>query len=331
MSSRRTAGALAAEAKLAEREVRSYEAEYCGSLLHWDCHHGSRKVLTPRGEWRTPVLFGVLDDYSRIVCHLQWYWSESAANIAHGLSQAFMKRGLARAAMSDNGAAMTSMEITEGLLRLGVLHETTLPYSPYMNGKLEHLWVVVEARLMAMLEGVADLTLARLNEATLAWVEPDYNRKRHSEIGEAPLDRFLRGPSVMRPCPDSAALKHAFTKTEQRTQRKSDGTITIDARRFEVPNQYRHLSRLEVRYAAWDLTEVHLVDERLGIVLCRLFPQDKARNANGLRRSLDKVSAEPLAAAPASGVAPLLARLIERQTATGLPPAYLVKDEGTDQ
>jgi putative transposase len=63
---------------------------------------------------------------------------------------------------------------------------------------------------------------------------------------------------------------------------------------------------------------------------CRLFPQDKARNANGLRRSLNKASAEPVATAPSSGVAPLLARLIERQTATGLPPVYLPKDEGDD-
>ena len=96
VTSRRTAGALVAEAKLAQREVRGYEAEYCGSLLHWDCHFASRKVLTRRGEWQTPVLFGVLDDHSRLVCHLQWYWAESAANIAHGLSQAFMKRGLPR-------------------------------------------------------------------------------------------------------------------------------------------------------------------------------------------------------------------------------------------
>jgi putative transposase len=340
-TARRTAGALAAEAKLAEREIRGYEAEHVGSLLHWDCHFGARKVLTRRGEWQTPVLFGVLDDHSRLVCHLQWYLAESAANIAHGLSQAFMKRGLPRAAMSDNGTAMTATEIADGLLGLGVLHETTLPYSPYMNGKLEHLWAVVEARLMAMLEGVVDLTLAMLNEATQAWVEPDYNRKLHSEIGEAPLQRFLRGPSVMRSCPDSAVLKLAFTRTEQRTQRKSDGTITIDGRRFEVPNQYRHLSRLEVRYAAWDLTQVRLVDERLGTVLCRLYPQDKARNASGLRRSLETVSAEPVAVAPAvslqptglsrGGMAPLLARLIDRQTATGLPPAYLVKDEGTEE
>jgi len=186
---------------------------------------------------------------------------------------------------------------------------------------------------MAMLEGVADLTMAMLNEATQAWVDPDYNRKRHSELDEAPLERLLKGPSVIRPCPDSAALRIAFTRCEQRTQRKSDGTITIDGRRFEVPNQYRHLARLDVRYAAWDLTEVHLVDERLGHVLCRLFPQDKARNASGLRRSLDPASAaasEP-SLPPATGMAPLLAELIESQRASGLPPAYLVKDEGSKQ
>jgi putative transposase len=189
--------------------------------------------------------------------------------------------------MSDNGTAMTAVEISEGLARLGILHEKTLPYSPYFNGKVETFWAIVEGRLMAMLEGVADLTLAMLNEATQAWVEPDYNRKPHSELDQAPLERLLKDPSVMRPGPDSAALKIAFTRTEQRTQRKSDGTITIDGRRFEVPNQYRHLARLDVRYTAWDLTEVHLVDERLGHVLCRLYPQDKARNASGLRRSLD--------------------------------------------
>jgi transposase InsO family protein len=57
--------------------------------------------------------------------------------------------------MSDNGTAMTAVEITEGLARLGILHEKTLPYSPYFNGKIETFWAIVEGRLMAMLEGVA--------------------------------------------------------------------------------------------------------------------------------------------------------------------------------
>ncbi|HEY5168800.1 MAG TPA: DDE-type integrase/transposase/recombinase [Thermoleophilia bacterium] len=334
LTTRQTAGALAAAARLDAREVRSFEAEYTNSLWHWDCHVGSRKVLTPRGAWQTPVLFGVLDDHSRLACHLQWYLVEAAENIAHGLSQALQKRGRPRAAMSDNGAAMTATEITEGLARLGILHQTTLPYSPYCNGKQETFWGQIEGRLMAMLEGVDDLTLAKLNEATQAWVEYDYNRQHHAEIDDTPLARFLAGPNVTRPCPDAATLRLAFTRAERRTLRKSDGTVTVEGRRFEVPNQYRHLSVLEVRYAAWDLTEVHLADLHTGSVLCRLFPQDKARNASGLRRTLQPVATGSVAAAPASppprGMAPLLERLIDRQAATGLPPAYLPKDEGED-
>ena len=330
ITSRRTEGAERAEARLVVREVRSYEAEYVNGLWHWDCHFGSRKVLTPRGEWRTPVLFGVLDDRSRLACHLQWYLAENAENVAHGLSQAFQKRGLPRSALSDNGAAMTAAEIGEGLARLGILHQTTLPYSPYQNAKQEVFWGPVEGRLLAMLEHVADLTLATLNEATQAWVELEYNRKPHSEIGEAPIARFLKGPEVTRPSPDSAALRLAFTRTEHRTQRKSDGTVVIEGRRFELPNRYRHLTQIEVRFASWDLTTVHLVDERGGKVLCRLFPQDKTRNASGLRRPLDQVSATPVTAKPSTGVAPLLAKLIDQQAATGLPPPYLPKDEGDD-
>jgi putative transposase len=330
LTARLTAGALLAETRLAEREVRSYEAEYVNSLWHWDFHHGSRRVLTPRGEWHTPLLLGILDDRSRLACHLQWYLAETAENVAHGLSQAIQKRGLPRAAMSDNGAAMTAAEITEGLARLGILHQTTLPYSPYQNAKQEAFWGPVEGRLMAMLEDVPDLTLAMLNEATQAWVEYEYNRKIHSEIGQAPIARFLAGPEVTRPSPDSATLKLAFTRTERRTLRKSDGTITIEGRRFEVPNRYRHLTRLELRFAGWDLALVHLVDEHTGTVLCRLFPQDKARNASALRRSLEPITAEPIAVKPAGGMAPLLVSLIERRAATGLPPAYLPKDEGED-
>ena len=335
VTSRRTEGAERAEAKLAEREIRSYEAEYVGGLWHWDCHVGSRKVLTARGEWVTPILFGVIDDRSRLACHLQWYLGETAENIAHGLSQAFQKRGLPRSALSDNGSAMTAAEITQGLARLGVLHLTTLPYSPYQNAKQESFWGPVEGRLMAMFQGVPDLTLAKLNEATQAWSEFDYNRKLHSEIREAPITRFLAGPEVTRPCPDSNTLRLAFTRTDHRTQRKSDGTVVIEGRRFEIPNRYRHLTQLEVRYASWDLGLVHLVDEQTGTVLARLYPQDKTRNANGLRRSLDPLAngaAQPLPTdvEPQTGLPPLLARMLGQQAATGLPPPYLPKDEAND-
>ena len=109
-------------------------------LWHWDGHGGSRPVLTARGQWITPVLIGVIDDCSRLVCHLQWYHTEDAECVAHALAQAIQKRGLPRAGLSDNGAAMLAAEISEGLARLGIIHETTLAYSPYQYVAAAHMF-----------------------------------------------------------------------------------------------------------------------------------------------------------------------------------------------
>ena len=135
-----TDGALHARDRFAALEVRSYELEHVAALWHLDFHHGSRKVLTRDGAWVKPFLLGILDDRSRLICHLQWYLDETAQSLVHGLSQAFMKRGLPRALMTDNGAAMLAEETVAGLQRLGVLHQTTLPYSPYQYVAHKNMW-----------------------------------------------------------------------------------------------------------------------------------------------------------------------------------------------
>lgn len=320
-------GAARAEARFERREVRSYEAAYVHGLWHLDFHHGSRPVLLPDGTRVTPILLGVLDDRSRLCCHTQWYLAETADTLVHGLGQAFQKRGLPRAALMDNGAPMLAAETRAGLLRLGVHQDTTLPYSPYQNAKQEVFWAHAEGRLMAMLEGVVELTLPLLNEATQAWVEMEYHHAVHSETGQTPLRRFLAGPDVGRPGPSSAALRDAFRRDVPRTQRRSDGTVSLEGRRFEIPDRYRHLVRVTVRYASWDLGHVTLVDERTGVTLGPLFPLDRTKNADGRRRrrdpvALDAARAEP----PPSGMAPLLRQLMAQYAATGLPPAYLPKE-----
>ncbi len=322
---RRTAGTEAAEARFEQREVRSYESEYVNALWHLDFHHGSVPVLTAPGEWVYPLLLAVIDDHSRLCCHLQWYLGETAEQLVHGLSQALMKRGLPRALMSDNGSAMVARETTQGLARLGIVHERTLPYSPYQNGKQESFWGPVEGRLLAMLDGVQDLTLGALNEATLAWTEMEYNRQKQSEIGCSPLSRFIGGKDVGRRCPGSEILRQAFTDECSRKQRQSDGTISVEGIRFEVPSRCRHLRGLTIRYAHWDLSHVYQSDARSGAVLARLYPQDKHKNADGHRRVREPVSGcgETGPLAPSGEMAPLLRKLIAEYAATGLPPAYL--------
>lgn len=123
-------GVQRAEERFESREVRSCEVEQPNALWHLDFHSCSRPVLTAGGEYLTPRLLGILDDHSRLCCHLQRYLSETAENLVHGLCQAFAKRGLPRGLMTDNGSAMTAGETEAGLLGSSVIHEATLPYSP---------------------------------------------------------------------------------------------------------------------------------------------------------------------------------------------------------
>ena len=58
-------------------------------------------------------------------------------------------------------------------------------------------------------------------------------------------------------------------------------------------------------------------------------PLDKAANADALRRRVDptELDTSPL---PATGIAPLLKKMIADYAATGLPPAYLPTAEKDD-
>jgi putative transposase len=326
-------GEARAEARRQAREVRSYQATHIGALWHLDFHHGSLKVLTPGGQWLRPIALGILDDHSRLCCHVQWYLSETAEDLVHGLSQAIQKRGLPRALLTDNGSAMVAEEVTEGLLRLGIVAERTLPYSPYQNGKQEAFWGTLEGRLMKMLDGVANLTLELLNEATQAWVEIEYNRAVHRETGSSPVDRFAKAPDVFRSSPSSESLRNAFRLETTRSQRQSDGTISLEGVRFEIPARYRHFREVTVRYARWDLGRIDLVDGRSGTVLAPIYPLDKTANADGRRAAIEPTGIDvPFPERRAgSELPPLLKSILQEYSATGMPPAYLPKTSQKDK
>lgn len=309
----------------APREVRSFEADHTNALWHLDFHEASRRVLTARGEWAKAYCLCIIDDRSRLVCHIQWYLDQTTEHLVHGFSQALMRRVLPRAVMTDNGSAMMAEEFTNGLHELGILHQPTLPYTPWANGKQERLWGILEGRLMAMLEGVGQHTLGLLNRATHAWVEQEYHHRHDADLGSSPLERYRAGPDVGRECPPPDRVRRAFQIEVIRTQRRSDGSIPLHARRFEIPARFAHLRQVTVRYARWDLSHIDLIDPRSGAVLSPLYPLDKSANASGLRPVARPGEAPP---PPATGeMAPLLKQMLADFAATGLPPAYLPTGE----
>lgn len=323
---RPTDGQQRAAQRLQTREVRSFEAGHVHGLWHLDFHHARIKVLDQAGRWHAPVALAIIDDRSRACCHLQFYLSESAQCLVHGLTQAFMKRGLPRALLTDNGPAMLAEETRRGLARLAVAHQTTLPYSPYQNGKQEVFWAQLEGRLLEVLRGIDPLGLAFVNQAAQAWAEQDYHRRVHRETGSTPLQRMLDGPDVSRPAPDGDRLRLAFSRQLCRTQRRSDATVTVDGIRYELPSRYRHLRSLTLCSPSWDKSQLTLLDPKTGAPLARLLPQDKEKNASGLRRAIEPPAA--IAPNPKDNAAPpLLRKWLADYAATGLPPAYLPLEE----
>jgi hypothetical protein len=80
-----------------------------------------------------------------------------------------------------------------------------------------------------------------------------------------------------------------------------------------------------VRYARWDLSCIELVDNNTDVSLTSLYPLNKTKNAEAQRKSLVPALNSP--PPPASGVAPLLKKLLAEYSALGLPPAYLPSED----
>ena len=99
---RPTEGQNRAQRRLEQREVRSYEVSHVHALWHLDFHHAKIRLLDESGNWYRPIALAILDDISRLCCHLQFYLAETAECLIHCLTQAIMKRGLPRALMTDN-------------------------------------------------------------------------------------------------------------------------------------------------------------------------------------------------------------------------------------
>ena len=309
------------------REVRSFELDHVNALWHLDFHHGSRKVLTRQGAWVTPMALAVLDDRSRLACHVQWYLDETAESLVHGFSQALQRRGLPRALMSDNGAAMMAEEFAAGLHHLGHRasdHAAVLPAAERQAGVF---WGRVEGRLMAMLEGVGELTLELLNSATQAWVEQEYQRTEHSEIG------CSTPGALSSPAPMCARMP----RSQDTARGLPHGAHPHPARAAMAPSAWTAGASRFPR--ATGICNACICATRAGICAASILSTPAAA-ASCARSTRSTSPPTPVASAARSnrsavarsadrlspGIAPLLRKLMADYAATGLPPAYLPTD-----
>jgi putative transposase len=80
-----------------------------------------------------------------------------------------------------------------------------------------------------------------------------------------------------------------------------------------------------VRSACWDLGRVDLVDERSGIILAPIYPLDKSADGRRALIEPDGTDAVDDSQRKHGQLPPLLKKILEEYSATGMPPAYLPK------
>jgi len=309
------------------KEIRSFESAFSGELWHLDGHVCSRKVLNENGEYETARCIAFIDDRSRLCCHCQWVKGESAEEVVHIFIQAILKRGLPRRVMSDNGSGMIAAEFEEGVRKLGMTHERTLPKSPHQNGKIESFWKPMEHRLVAMLGNIRPLTIDKLNIYTQAWVEQEYNISVHSETHQKPKERFFSETSVIRQPPAYEIIRRSFRTIETRKQRRTDGTVSLEGVRFEIPQRFRHIERLSLAYSRWNMSLATIVNPDSHEEISDIYPIDKETNAVLNRQQIPEEKGDTRDEndnnACLNSLPPLLERYVEQQKQDNLHCGYI--------
>ena len=126
----------------------------------------------PEAKKRT-YLVAVLDDFSRLIPHAEFYRHEKLPHLENTLQKAILKRGIPHVLYVDNGQIFSAHQINLICAELGIRKITSKPYSP--EGKIERFFRTVRADFLTELEHEKVDHLHQLNSKFWAWIEQAWN------------------------------------------------------------------------------------------------------------------------------------------------------------
>jgi transposase InsO family protein len=208
-----------------------------------------------RGAQRRAWLYTFLDDHSRMCLHGRFSFKGDLPALELVFRRSIQKYGKPARVYYDNGAVYRSSHMRHVVAHLGIHGITfTRAYRPMGHGKIEAFNRLITAAFLAEVPAAGITTLDGLNEAWLAWSDL-YNRKVHSEIGEAPRDRWNRRLGEIA-FVDEGKLRDAFLWAETRTPDKA-GVFSLFGTEYQVgPTLARQ--KIDVRYDPENLALVEV-------------------------------------------------------------------------
>jgi putative transposase len=215
----------------------------------------------PQVAGRKGILIAFVDDHSRAVVAARWGCAETAVALRETLKLALASRGRPAQVYVDNGSMFIDAGLRRACAVLGIKLTHSQPGKPAGRGKIERFFRTVRDQFLVEISehpddpsraGTSVGSLAELNALFTAWVEQVYHQRVHTEIGMAPLARFLAGGP---PTPTPAGLlAEAFRWGEWRTVTKT-ATVSLQGNLYEVDAALAGC-KVELVFDPFDLSDI---------------------------------------------------------------------------
>ena len=231
----------------AHSSLGRFQADYANDLWQADMLTGPWLPDPDRpGKHRRSYLYAFLDDASRLLVYGRFSFKGDLPALELVMKRAIQRYGKPRRAYYDNGMVFRSHKMAQICASLG-MHKTvfTTPYRPEGHGKIEAFNRFCRSRFIAELKASSIRTLDELNEAYLAWLDQDYNKRKHAELGTSPLERWLKDADRIEYV-DEQKLTHAFLFKLDRTTDKC-AVFKLHGRRYQCDWQLAK-KKIQVHY-----------------------------------------------------------------------------------
>ncbi len=248
------------------------------------------------GKSRRAYLYAFLDDHSRLLLHGRFSFKGDLPALELVFRRCLQKYGKCKRVYYDNGKVYRSGHMRHIVATVGIQGITfTQTYRPMGHGKIEALNRLIRNAFLAELKASTITTLDELNEAFLAFMDVEYNRRVHGETGQEPLARWRAGIERVEYI-DERKLQLAFRWRERRTPDKA-GLFSLFGCRYQVGPELAR-KRIDVYFDPEDLSEVEVHRDSNFVERCIPFEVQQHRRPRPKIADVseaDSDTAEPVA------------------------------------
>jgi putative transposase len=255
-----------------------WQASMCGELWQADALHGPILLNPSTGRPQRAIIFGLLDDRSRIVPYLEAGFGETAHRFITVLHNAMTRKGIPRKLLLDNHTSFTGHDLRLLCAKIDIHIVHSRPGDGPSKGKIERFWRSLREHVVDRLNLKEVTTIDELNLRLWSYVESEYHYRAHSSLsGKTPMQVWEEDSGDIRWVSDHSAFENVFFGEAVRWAR-NDSTVQWRNVFYEVP-PYLRRSKVRFRYSLLCVNRLSLMDGNVEIPLRPVNPVANAHRS----------------------------------------------------